>query len=141
MRRLGVRRRWTFALTPFAIALALLLPSSTMAFSPYGYSVHKNYCTSYPANVFKVVFYADGSTNANKLTIDSKGQSGSAGHWVTYQSWPRASTTFDPHTLGSMALQRKYLGDAFSGNRIVFTLHAWHNGTLLYSHKAISKTC
>ena len=40
-----------------------------------------------------------------------------------------------------MALERKYLGDALSSNRIVFTARAWHNSTLLYSHKVISKTC
>jgi hypothetical protein len=40
-----------------------------------------------------------------------------------------------------MALQRKYLGDAFSSNRIVVTLRAWYNSTLLYSQKVISKTC
>ena len=128
------------AFAPFVIGLALMLPTSTLAVNPYGYAVHKNYCTSYPANVFKVVFYANGTT-ANKLTIDSKGQSGTAGNWVTYQTWPQASTTFPAHTLGSMALQRKYLGDAFSGNRVVFTLRAWHNATVLYSQKLISKTC
>ena len=40
-----------------------------------------------------------------------------------------------------MALRREYLGDAFSGNRILFTLRAWHNSALLYSQKVISKTC
>jgi hypothetical protein len=136
-----MRRLLSLGLAPLALALALMLPTSTFAFSPYGYVVHKNYCTSYPANVFKLIFYADGTTNANKLTIDSKGQSGTAGNWVTYETWPRASITFAAHTNDSFAVQRKYLGDAFSGNRVVFTLRAWHNSTVLYSQKVISKTC
>ncbi len=136
-----MRGRLTFALTPFVMALALMLPAATLAAGPYVYSIEKNYCTNYPANVFKVLFAADGTTNANKLTIDSKGQTGSPGHWTTYKTWPRVSTTWAPGSFGVLPLKRTYLGDAFAYNRIVFKLRVWRNSTLLWSTKLRSKVC
>jgi hypothetical protein len=136
-----VRRRLALGLTPLAVALALMLPASTLAASAYTYTINRNYCTDYPANVFKVTIAADGTTNANRMTIDSKGQSGEPGNWTTYQTWPRVGTTFAAYTYGVMSLKRTYLGDAFSHNRIVFTLRAWHNSTLKASMKLISRIC
>ncbi len=136
-----MRRHLTLALTPLVMALALLLPASTLAAGAYTRSIEKNYCTNYPANVFKVLFTADGTTNANKLTIDSKGQSGSTGHWATQTKWHRVSTTFAAGHYGVLSLQRKFLGDAFAYNRVVFKLRAWHNSKLLWSRKLHSRSC
>ena len=128
-------------MTPLVLGLALMLPASTFAAGAYTYSVDRNYCTSYPANVFKVTSAADGSTNANKLTIDSRGQSGEPGNWTTYQTWPRVTKTFAAYNYGVLSVKRTYYGDAFSHNRIVFTLRAWHNSTLKWSTKVVSRVC
>ena len=47
-----MRRLISLGLAPLALAVALMLPTSTFAISPYGVGVHKDHCTSYPANVF-----------------------------------------------------------------------------------------
>lgn len=136
-----MRRRQMLASTPFVVALALMLPASTLAVGAYTYSVKKNYCTNYPAVVFKVRLAADGTTNANKLTINSKGQSGSPGNWVTYKTWPRVTAKFSAGSIGTLALKRTYYGDAFASNRIVFVLKAWHNSTLKWKTKVHSTIC
>jgi len=124
------------------MSLALMMPASAAAAGGFSYTILKNHCTNYPAVVFKVSVTAAGSTNANKLTINSKGQTGSPGHWTTYQTWPRVTSKFvNDGTSHSLAVKRTYLGDAFARNRIVFKLRAWHGRTLLWSAKVISKTC
>ena len=138
-----MRRRLMFATTPFVMALALLLPATTLAGGGgYSYRVVLNYCINFPGVVFKVAFKALGTTNADRLTIDSKGQSGGPNDWVTQKVWPTVSYSFTADgTDHVLKLKRTYRGDAFSDNRIIFRLKAWNNSNLLYSQKVVSRSC
>ena len=137
-----MRRRLALGLTPLVIALALMLPTSVLAGGGYSYTIKLNYCTNYPAVVFKVRWGALGTTNANKLTIDAKGQTYVNGKWQTYETWPQKSVSYTPNGADhSVVLKVTYLGDAFADNRVVFRLRAWHNSNLLNSQKVISRTC
>ena len=137
-----MRRRLMFVVTPFVMAMALLLPATTLAAGGYSYRVLINDCINYPGVVFKVAFKAKGTTNANRLTIDSKGQSGGPDNWTTEETWPTKSLSFTADgTDHVLRLKRTYLGDAFSDNRIIFNLKAWRNSNLLYSQKVVSRSC
>jgi len=136
-----MRRRLALVFTPVVIALALMMPASTLATGGIFYSIYKDTCTDYPSNIMRIKFYTDGSTSANKFTMDSKGQTKVGGTWQTYSMWSTKTKTFPAHTASQMFLEREYKGDAFSTNRLVFTMKAWHNSTLLYSEKFKSVPC
>ena len=133
-----------------ACALTLValvsLPGSVLASGGYDYGVVHDYCGGgYNWTTFyKVREIADGTTGANKLTIDSWAQARDPGHphWYTAQTWPRVSTTFTPDgSYHHLTLARRFRGGLDVGVRIVFKLSAWDHGLLAWSQTLRSTIC
>ena len=143
-------RKWLFRVWPALVfATALALPASTAATGGFTYSVVHDYCGGPMGwtNYYKVWETADGLTTTNRLTIDSWGQEKYASdphpHWVTVKTWSRVSRSFTlDGTNHSRALARSWAGGNIEqASRIVFTLRAWHNSTLLWTQRVHSTYC
>jgi hypothetical protein len=65
------------------------------------------------------------------------------GRWHTRQTWARRSTTYVPDgTEHFLTLKRTYAGgDIEHFGRLVFTLRAWHNSSLLWTQTVKSTPC
>ena len=140
-----MRRRMALVWTMVFVGAALALPSSAAAGTStgYGYKVIYNYCDGATVH-FKVKNIAEGSTDANKLTIDSWAQRAprKTGPWTVVYRWDRAKYSFEidgnKHWLTSW---RSYVGNNSYWWQVVFRLRAWHNRTLLASVDVASVKC
>jgi hypothetical protein len=128
------------------VGAALALPPTTLAGRPdtaYSFKIIYNYCDGTTVH-FKVKNIVEGSSDANKLTIDSWAQRASqkSGPWTKVYQWDRASYKFDidgtKHWLTSW---RSYNGNNSYWFQIVFRLRAWHNKTLFASVDVPSVKC
>jgi len=136
------------ALISSVVALVALvtLPGSVLATGGYDYGVVHDHCggTYNWTAFYKVREIADGTTGANKLTIDSSIQARDPGHphWYTAYNWPRVSTTFTANgTYHHLTLARKAAGGVDSQVRLVFNLKAWDHGLLAWSQTLRSTVC
>jgi hypothetical protein len=126
-----MRRRLTILWTPLVLLIALAVPATVAAGSGYQYQTVWNYCSAGQANL-KMRNIAQGSTPANKLTIDAWAQRRVSGTWRTVHTWSRSVTTFSAngqkHTL---TVARSYSRTSAQYVRIVFRLRAWQGNSVL----------
>jgi hypothetical protein len=144
-----MRRRLVPVLFAIATLAILLLPASAAASgSGFSYSIVTDRCGR-PfgfTSIFKVSEQADGTTDANRLTMDSWVQETTVSrhpHWFTAHTWSQVSTTFGVDgTSHLLTLRRSYPdGNIESEGRIVFRLRAWHNSTVLADVTVKSTPC
>lgn len=126
------------------MALALMLPTSTLAATGYTFTIANQHCISGGHNIgFEVRLTAAGSTPANKLTIKSTSQHLSAGKWHNFYYWKTNTANFtangQPHSID-------WYYDHVNNSdphrwRIVSVLKALHGKHLLKSKTLTSKAC
>lgn len=137
--------RLTIALSSLLTIVALLaLPTSALAAVDYG--VIHDYCggpNSWTTH-FKARVISDGTSPANKLTIDSWVQARDPGHphWYRAQTWPRVSMTFTPNgAYHQLTLARHVSGGVDLAVRIVYKMSAWDHGLVFWTQQIHSVTC
>ena len=137
-----MRTRLTLISTLIVLGVALALPASTAAAGTgFGYQVKYNYCDGATVRM-KVKNIADGSANANKLTIDTWAQRKSNGTWKTIHRWDRAKYKYEiDGTRHWLTSWRSWQGTTSHRYRLVFRLRAWHNSTVLASVTLRSVKC
>ena len=137
-----MRIRFALICTLGILGVALALPATTLgAESGYKYKVVYNYCDGKTVH-FKIKNIAEGSTPANKLTIESWAQKRVNGSWRFVHTWDRAKYKFTPdgdrHWLISW---RQYNGVPGSKFRILTRLRVWDDSDLLASVNVSSVSC
>lgn len=141
-----MRRRMALIWTLTVIGATLSLPATTVAGTmetPYNYKIVYNYCDGTTVH-FKVKNIVEGSSDANRLTIDSWAQRASqkSGPWTKVYQWDRANYKFEidgnKHWLTSW---RSYVGNNSYWFQVVFRLRAWHNKTMFASVDVSSVKC
>jgi hypothetical protein len=137
-----MRIRFALLCTLAVLGAALALPASSLAGdSGYKYKVVYDYCDGKTVKT-KVKNIAEGSTPANKLTIESWAQKRVDGSWRTVYTWERAKYRFtangERHWLTSW---RTWHGTAGNKYRLLFRLRAWNDGQMLASVVVPSVTC
>jgi hypothetical protein len=136
-----MRKRLGLAMTLVALAMALALPSSTMASGGYSYKTVYNYCYGDQVNL-KMKNIAAGYTPATRLTIASWAQRKLSSGWQTVYTWNTAVYSFSAngakHTLTAY---RQYNGNSAYYFRILMQLQAWKGGNLLASSTFKSVKC
>src|SRR3954469_5764903 len=139
-----MKKRLTFIPVVFALAVALLTPTSTLAAGGYTFTVVDQHCIGSGHNIyFRVKETAAGTTPASKLTIKSTSQYFSAGKWHSSYHWATNSSSFTPDgTAHSIDYSYTHENDHGSTKwRIKSVLKAWQ-GTHVLAHKTlISKAC
>ena len=146
-----MRRRLALGWTLAVLSIALVLPAATSAASygtGYTYKVTHQWCYGQngPQLAFEVKNTAAGSTDANRLTIDSWAQRrpASGGSWATFRTWPQESRSFAINgTAHSLKVFRyvDYSNSSPYERRIVMKLRGWHNSTVRASITIHSNVC
>lgn len=136
-----MRKRFVLLGTGVLLLLALMLPATTAASSPYSYKTVYNYCNGDQVNL-KMKNIASGASAANKLTIESWAQRKTSSGWQTVFVWNTSVYKYAwngaQHTLTAW---RSYNGNNVYFFRIIFRLGAWRGNTLLASSSFKSVNC
>jgi len=142
-----MRRIFVLVCLPLALAASLGVAAPVAASGGFFYTVITDSCTGPNGwtSVFKVKEAVYDYTGANRLTIDSKAQwhFTNGRQWHTSHTWARRSNSYAPNgTEHFLTLQRSYAGgNVEEFGRIVFTLRAWHNSSLLWTQTVKSTPC
>ncbi|TAK36944.1 MAG: hypothetical protein EPO30_11230 [Lysobacteraceae bacterium] len=137
-----MRKRLMLLWTPIVLALALLLPSSTLAVSYGKITLVSEYCSGQDTinATFKVTKYS--GFYAYKLTITAKGQEYWAGSW--HNAYNIGTWTKVVDTYGSATFKRSFWYNPANGynGRIVAIGKIWGSGGyLIASGKTRSGYC
>lgn len=136
-----MRKRFALVWALAVLMLALMLPATTAAASGFTYQTVYNYCSGNQVNL-KMKDIAAGSTNANKLSIESWAQRQLSSGWQTVYTWNTAVYKFSENGLNhTLTASRSYNGNSLYFFRILFRLGAWHGNSLLASSSFKSVKC
>ena len=140
-----MRRRLALLWTPLVIALALALPASTAAASPYSYKVLANYCYAEGNVYIKIkMIKPEGWFSADRFTMDAKAQHKNIGGstWSNEYYYARQSTNV-PNTYSKVTWTRWFSYDPSDHHwhRIVVKLRVWNGSTVIAQSTVRSVAC
>jgi hypothetical protein len=137
-----MKKRLVLVWMPVILALAALLPSSTLAASGYAFKIVNQHCISGGHNVyFRVSLTAASSSPATKLTIKSTSQYSSGGTWHNFHKWKTNKLAVTPT---SRVIDYSYTHQDNSDSRkwrITSVLKALQGTHVLASKTLTSKAC
>ncbi|MEA2677718.1 MAG: hypothetical protein QOJ81_1859 [Chloroflexota bacterium] len=146
-----MRQRLAIGWTLAVLLLALMLPAATSAATygtGYSYQITHMWCYGQngPQLAFEVKNKAAGTTDANRLTIDSwaERRPASGGSWTTFRTWPRESRSFPTDGTNHSLKVFRYMDISASSpwqRRVVMQLRGWHNSTVRASTTIHSVVC
>ena len=133
-------------LAPALLVLGMLAPNTTLATTGYTFTLVDQHCIAGGNGhnpYLRVKVTAAGNTPANKLNVKAFSQYFSGGKWHTFYKWPVDSKKFTPN---GQAHSSDWGYDHVDGSdtrkwRIVATLKALKNNTVLAQHTFKSKAC